>query len=210
MLLWLCMGALALGSADARPVSYPKAWTAMSSNNKDQNSFAFHYTLDRTHALGYRVRYWRERKTTFHALQWNSLLKRWNSLRSQANAWWKSDIGLAQEAEGAQAMPSFLAALALDYETRRYYLAYEGAYIHFHHTIGKASPLEHQVRLGIAPVLREYNRLDPWLIAQAEYLPKEEKLQRYGVIARFFMNVYMIELGYRDDESMIFNGIVRF
>ena len=80
-----------------------------------------------------------------------------------------------------------------DYETRAIYLS------------GKASVVAakdfetlsvYQLRLGFAPYAGEFDQINSWLIAQAQYIPssKDEKL-RVGPVMRVFYKTVLFELG---------------
>ena len=87
--------AIAAPAADARPVSYPDAWTLMIKNDRYDNSIHAHYTFDTIHSIGARIKYDRDDDYVLTGAQVNRLIKRWNKLDSQANIYGRIALGAA-------------------------------------------------------------------------------------------------------------------
>jgi len=119
--------ALLSGVAEARPVSYPDAWTVMLRNDADQNSAHVHYTIDTQHSVGLRLRYDREGDFVFTGAQLNRLIKRWNEVDSQANLYGRVAIGQVSDNLDSGELrlkrdrdEALFFGVSGDWETRRY------------------------------------------------------------------------------------------
>ena len=94
--IWLLFLLLLLPfEAHARPISYPGGWTLMTHNNGDSNHTHIHYSPTAKYSLGVSVEYLREEKQRNFNLQWNQLLFRRNTAKSQANLYLKTEAGVA-------------------------------------------------------------------------------------------------------------------
>ena len=193
---------LAALPVSARPVSYPGGWTAIVENDGDENSALVHYTLNPKLALGYRVAYDRDTGETFHGIQMNNLIKRWNEPDSQANIYFKSAIGVAERPEG------FIGAQA-DWENRRVMIMYENMAMispneekrKFHQSLG----------FGIAPYLGEAGDLHTWIMPHILHQPEDDKPWQFAPMVRFFKASFLIEGGYNvTEKTPILNATIRF
>jgi len=154
LLLLMCCVAV-----QARPVSYPQAWTASTFNDGDRYIFNAHYSPTAFYAIGYNAEYWRDEKFQLHALHLNNLLKRWNGEGSQANFYLQTGIGAAHSNEGdfdnLTEFVSFV-GIATDWETRRYFASYQNRYLDAGNI---AERFTQKFKLGLAPYLAEYGEL---------------------------------------------------
>ena len=202
---------LVSSSAFARPVSYPDGWTVMQKNNPDVNSLHVHYSPTAKYSVGYKAEYWREEEWQGHYVKLNYLGKRWNMPKSQANFYVKSGLGVAYsdfDQFDSQTEPAAFTGIALDWEDRRYFTAYENRVTYAGDI---AEEFRQSAKVGIAPYIGDYGDLHTWLMFHVEHTPKEEGDEiTYMPMVRFFKDVYLVELGITDDGEGMANFIVRF
>ena len=191
----------------ARPVSYPGGWTFMQMNDADANSMHIHYSPTAKYSIGYRGSYWREKEFHTHSLQINNLLKRKNNTDSQANAYLKSGVGFAYDPTTDATEPHVFTGLALDWENRRFFTAYENS---FHYSGEIDEEFAQSIHLGVAPYIGEYGDLHTWLMVEVEQTPGAEDEIKVTPHLRFFKNVYLIEIGVSEDKEVMANFVVRF
>lgn len=206
--------ALAIGlaltplDADARPVSYPSGWTVMQMNNGDMSSAHIHYSPTFTDSIGlYSERNWGE-DWHFTGVQYNRLVKRWNKPNSQANLYLKGAIGQADPfGDGADVEAAGFVGIGADWETRRWFVSYEGrAY-----DLGFDQDARQSARVGVAPYIGDYGDLHTWLMLQVENQPEAETPTTLTPLVRFFYDVQLLEIGYTPEtEELMLNWIVRF
>ena len=208
---------LASAIADARPVSYPDAWTVMLRNDAYQNSAHVHYTFDTQHSIGLRLRYDREGDFTFTGAQLNRLMKRWNTSDSQANIYGRIGIGqvtdnldsseLRLKRESDEAL--FL-GVSGDWETRRYFVSATAE----HWDNGRFGEFSNfHSRLGIAPYVANTGALHTWLIVEGHHRPESrDDRDKVGATAllRFFKGPSLLEVGVDDQGEPLLNYIHRF
>lgn len=80
------------GAAEARPVSYPGGWTVMQHNNTNASSLHVHYSPTFQDSIGFYAESNWTYDWTFQGVQYNRLLKRWNTENSQANVYVKPPL----------------------------------------------------------------------------------------------------------------------
>ena len=202
------------GAAEARPVSYPDAWTVMLRNDVDQNSAHIHYTLDTQHSLGLRLRYDREGDFVFTGAQLNRLFKRWNKVDSQANLYGRVALGQVtdnlDESElrlKRESDEGLFLGVSGDWETRRYFVSavaehWEngrfGDYSAFHG------------RLGIAPYVANTGALHTWVMVEGHHRPESRDKLAGTALLRFFKGPSLLEVGIDDRGEPLLNYIHRF
>ena len=225
LLLYIGLQSFCLGGGlEARPVSYPGGSTLMLRNNGDRNSLHFHYSPSKNYSVGYRAEYWRFLEFQMHSVQLNSLVQRWNQLESQANFYLKSGLGRAysetrlsrekeaeverREGRGTK-IPSetaFFAAMASDWESQRYYVAYENRYVN----AGEIADFSIQsLRLGFAPYVGDYGDLHTWLMLEFRHNTEGKRPLVLTPFLRFFKSIHLFELGVEDTTRLLFNWIIR-
>lgn len=210
-----CAGlALAIGLtlyvpiAEARPVSYPGGWTVMQMNNGDMSSAHVHYSPTFKDSIGlYSERNWGE-DWHFTGVQYNRLVKRWNTPTSQANLYFKAGAGQADPfGDGANVEAAGFVGLGADWETRRWFVSYEGrAY-----DLGFDKDARQSARVGVAPYVGDFGDLHTWLMLQVENQPESDTPTTLTPLVRFFYDVQLLEIGYTpESEEFMLNWIVRF
>ena len=200
--------AISAHEADARPVSYPGGWTAMQQNNGDFSSIHLHYSPTFRDSIGiYSERNW-DADWHFTGIQYNRLLKRWNTPDSQANLYFKAGAGQADPfGDGADVEAAGFLGIGADWETRRWFLSYEGrAY-----DLGFTQDARQAARIGVAPYIGDYGDLHTWLMLEVENRPEAENPTTLTPLVRFFYDVQLLEIGYTpESEELMLNWIVRF
>ena len=191
--------------AQARPVSYPEGWTVMVMNDKDANASHIHYSPTAKYSVGWRHEYLRDESAHVDTAQLNNLLKRWNKKGEQANIYLKSGAGVARES--GEYSPAVFTGLATDWETRRYFTAYENR---FFWADDADKFITHKARIGIAPYIGDYGDLHTWLMVQADYDAGAGDSFSVTPLVRFFKGGTLVEAGYNFDKAIQFNVIQRF
>nr|WP_070960596.1 hypothetical protein [Hyphomonas sp. Mor2] len=204
----LAIGIAVAPAAEARPVSYPGGWTLMQMNNGDMSSAHIHYSPTFKDSIGlYSERNWGE-DWHFTGIQYNRLVKRWNTPTSQANLYFKAAAGQADPfGDGADIEAAGFIGVGADWETRRWFVSYEGrAY-----DLGFDQDARQSARIGVAPYIGDYGDLHTWLMLQVENQPEAETPTTLTPLVRFFYDVQLLEIGYTPEtEELMLNWIVRF
>lgn len=192
--------------AEARPVSYPGGWTVMQMNKGDFSSLHVHYSPGFQDSIGlYYEDNWSS-DYTFKGIQYNRLLKRWNKPKSQANLYLNAGIGQSESYQGPDDAAGFV-GLAADWETRRYFVAYEFRAL----DLGFDRDVRQSGRLGIAPYIGDYGDLHTWLMLQVENQPEADDPVTFTPLVRFFYDVQLVEVGYTPEtDRFMLNYIIRF
>jgi hypothetical protein len=197
-------------AAEARPVSYPSGWTVMSMNDMDKNAVHVHYSPTFKYSVGYKGEYWREDEWSFHGVQVNYLLNRWNKRASQANMYLKGALGAAlgdTKSQSEKAEGAGFVAFAVDWEDRRYFTSYESRLTY----AGDIDQFFMQkARVGITPYIGDYGDIHTWLMLQVEHNPKQNDPIKFTPLVRFFKDVHLLEIGASEDGDVMFNWVVRF
>ncbi len=200
--------------AEARPVSYPDAWTLMLRNDAYQNSLHAHYTFDTEHSLGLRLRYDREQDSVFTGAQLNRLMKRWNKPDSQANIYGRIALGhVADDKDSHEMRPKrsddegLFLGLSGDWETRRYFVSASAEYWD-NGRFGDFSSLHG--RVGIAPYVANTGALHTWFMIEGHNRPESRDKLGATALVRFFKGPSLVELGIDDQGEPLLNYIHRF
>jgi len=205
---------LSAHAAQARPVSYPDAWTVMLRNDADQNSAHIHYTFDTQHSVGLRLRYDREGDFVFTGAQLNRLIKRWNKVDSQANLYGRVAIGQVTDNLDSSEMrlkresdEGLFLGVSGDWETRRYFVS--AAAEHWDNgRFGEFSSFHS--RLGIAPYVANTGALHTWIMVEGHHRPESRDKVGASALLRFFKGPSLLEVGVDDQGQPLLNYIHRF
>lgn len=191
--------------AQARPITYPGGWSAMSMNDPDMNNVQIYYTLTPKASVGWRHEYWRDPKAHMDAVQVNFLLKRWNGPQSQANLYFKPGMGWAYDVDESE--PVIYGGISADWEDRRYYVSYGNEFRSSGDINNKAA---HTARIGIAPYVGDYGDLHTWFMLQADY--DAGKADDFSVtpLVRFFKGTTLMETGINLDGGVFFHLMQTF
>ena len=200
---------LSFSIGHSRPISYADSWTIMQMTNWEKTRVHVHYTTTVTNSFGLVYEDYHGRDRWDVDFQWNHLLSRKNTRFSQANVYAKTQLGVANGVFDAQFNGNF--ALAADWETRRYFLAYETG-LEYADDYDDGS-FHQMARVGIAPYVAEYGSLHTWLMLQVEHHPDELDDNRQLIVTplvRFFIDDYLTEFGVNTNGDLLFNFIIRF
>ncbi len=200
--------------AQARPVSYPEAWTLMIRNDADQNSAHLHYTVDTQHSIGLRVRYDREEDFIFTGAQLNRLMKRWNAPDSQANIYGHIAIGKvfddlddAEMRDKRESDEALFLGVSGDWETRRYFVSGAAEYWD-NGRFGDFSA--YHGRLGVAPYVANTGALHTWFMVEGHHRPESRDKLGASAVVRFFKGPALLEVGMDDQGQPLLNYIHRY
>ena len=201
-------------SAEARPVSYPDAWTVMLRNDADQNSAHVHYTFDTQHSIGLRLRYDRDGDFTFTGAQLNRLIKRWNKVNSQANVYGRIGIGQVTDNLDSSELrlkrekdEALFLGMSADWETRRYFASVAAE----HWDNGRFGEFSsYHSRLGIAPYVANTGSLHTWFMIEGHHRPESPDKIGASALLRFFKGPSLVEVGIDDQGEPLLNYIHRF
>jgi len=197
---------LASACAEARPVSWPGGWTIMQRNDFDESRLHIHYSTSAFHSLGLIAQDSHQTETKYVGLQWNHLLKRRNTRYSQANLYFKTQLGV-QDALDKQALAATI-GIAGDWETRRYFTSYEARYREADNL--NERNFKQAAKIGIAPYLAEYGNWHTWLMLKVDHIPDAEDELVLTPLVRLFKGNTLIEAGLSDEEDVLFNWIIRY
>ena len=202
----LALAALA-APASARPVSYAGGWTLMQENNGMYSSLHTHYSPTATDSIGLYVEQNWDMDTTFTGLQYNRLVRRWNAPQSQGNLYLKLGAGLVDPFSGGGAEAASFAGIAADWETRRWFVSYDGRARDF----GPDESVSHAARLGVAPYVAEFGELHTWAMLQIENNPEADEPLTFTPLLRFFKGPFLLEAGYTvEEEEFLLNWVWRY
>jgi hypothetical protein len=198
---------LAATPAHARPISYAGGWMFMNLNDPWTNSVSMVYSPTATTAVGPFFDYYHGRANgELAGLQFNWLPKRWNNPDSQANLYLLSGLGVANH-DGDAHLGGYIGTEA-DWESRRYYTAYEARYT----DAGKSVKEEFQQkgRIGFAPYIAESGSLHTWLILEADHFPEDNHPWTVIPTVRLFKGQYWAEAGISNRGRPLFNLMITF
>ena len=197
-------------NCQTRPISYSGGWSLMQMNDFNRHSVHAHYSPSASYSVGYRGEYWRQKEWQFHGIQFNYLIKRLNTSKSQANFYLKNAAGLASSDYKnfeSKIEPSVFSGISLDWEDRQYYVSYENR-LNYSPTIDKF--FLQKARIGFAPYIGKYGDLHTWFMFQVENMSISKNNIIYTPMLRLFKGDYLVEAGLSNDRDFMFNFIKRF
>jgi len=189
----------------ARPVSFPDGWMAMQMHDGTQDSVMLTYSPSAFYAVGERTDYMREDKSWLHTASYNRLLKRWNGSDSQANIFLLGGVGAATKADSTKAAGTL--GIEVDWETRRYYTAYENRIIASDNI---DQSYTHKARVGIAPYIAGYNDINTWFMLQVDHTPTSHDNVVVTPLVRLFTTEVLGEIGISNKKDVMANLTVQF
>ena len=195
---------------NSRPISYQGGWTIMQKNDFNRHSFHSHFSPSINYSLGYRGEYWRKKEWTFHGVQLNYLVKRFNGPNSQANIYLKNALGFAlsdYKNHENKIEPNIFSGVAFDWENRQYYFSYENR-LNYNSTIDKF--FVQKTRIGFAPYVGKYGDLHTWVMFQVEKMSGPKSKIVYTPMIRAFKGDYLTEFGMTNHSDIMFNFTKRF
>lgn len=205
----IMMVATGIGTAEARPISYPGGVSAMVMNDALVNSANVQYSPSATMSLGYTFEHWREDNYNLHALQMNNLIKRWNNPDSQGNLYLESGIGLTGNGAGKSdgVNPAAFTGLETDWENRRLLVSYRNRYT----TGSDINDFYMQsARVGVAPYIGEFGDLHTWIMLQVDHTPRADDPVTVTPLVRLFKGTNLVEAGISNQGKILFNWMTQF
>ncbi len=178
----------------------------MQFNNFEVSRLHVHHSRDAFNSLGVILEDNHEEDSIYAALQWNRLLKRRNTRYSQANLYFKTHLGVLQTGD-TEALAGTI-GISADWETRRYFTGYEARF-----RVADNLPDDdfiHHARVGIAPYVAEYGNWHTWLMLQLNHYPDNEDELVLTPIVRLFRGNFLVEIGFSENEDIMFNWVVRY
>lgn len=178
----------------------------MQRNDFQESRLHLHYSNNAFNSYGLVLEDGHGSDAKYAGLQWNHLLKRRNTRYSQANLYFKTQIGMLDINNTEELAGSI--GIGADWETRRYFTSYEARY-------REANNLQdgnflQEARIGIAPYVAEYGNWHTWLMLQVDHRPDAEDDVVITTLVRLFKGNYLFEAGLSDNEDALFNWIIRY
>ena len=196
--------------SESRPISYASSWTVMQKNDFNKNSIHIHYSPSTKYSVGLKSEFWREKEWQFHGAQFNYLIKRFNTPKSQYNFYLKNAFGVAfsdYQVLERNVEPNLFSGISFDWEDRKYYFSYENR-INYNLSIDKF--FMQKSRIGIAPYIGDYGDLHTWIMLQLDNMSSSKNKIVYTPMIRIFKGDFLAEAGLNNDLDVMFNFIKRF
>jgi|TARA_E500000178_G_scaffold35000_1_gene31643 hypothetical protein len=193
-----------------RPISYPNGWTIMQMNDVNKNSVHIHLSPSVKYSLGYRAEYWRKKEWQFHGAQFNYLINRINTSKSQSNFYIRNGVGVAlsnYKHFQNKVLPSFFTGLLFDWENRNYFVSYENR---INNSLSIEKFYQQKLRFGLAPYIGKYGDLHTWFMFQIDHMPNSSDNLVFTPFVRIFKGDYLAEIGLSYHNDFMFNFIKRF
>lgn len=179
----------------------------MQRNTGDYSSLHLHYSPTFQDSIGiYGEQNW-EGDFTFVGAQYNRLVRRRNTPKSQANLYLNLGLGGAESFDGNDQSAAGFVGVAAGWETRRWFVSYSArAY-----ELGFDQMADQSARVGVAPYIGDFGDLHTWLMLEVHNTPEAEAPTTVTPLVRFFYGVQLLEFGYTPEtDRFMANWIVRF
>ncbi|MEM0896283.1 MAG: hypothetical protein AAGJ79_05295 [Verrucomicrobiota bacterium] len=192
----------------AHPVAFKGAnqWRFDFSDSMQSAELYHSYTADK--AFGMRYLRFDDHSTedSFLGVQHNWLLHRWNLPDAQANLYAGIGFGAAQS-ESHDWSPGGLSFLQADWETRRWYAAWNS-------TVLYAQEFTHWRNVsavGVAPYKAEYDQLNTWFLFKAEHTTEfhDNEIQFIPTLRLFKKNIF-VEAGVSFEGELRLSFMIHF
>lgn len=191
--------------AQAMLVAYQDSFGIMGVNQSFHTELFLNYSLTPYFALGERnIRL----ETTdgvkqFFLPEADFLVYRWNQPDSQANIY--AGGGYGAESFQSQTQGVAMANLAVDWESRKYYLDTE-----FQSLLAADSKNYNtaKFRAGFAPYLAQFNELNTWFILQLETMPFVANSPFLTPMVRLYYKNVLVEIGADFQGNWMFNYMI--
>jgi len=194
-----------LSHSFSKPISYSGGLSTMTMNDGDSNSFNIQYSPKFSYSIGYTGEYWRENKYKLHVVQVNYLLKRWNNPSSQGNLYLESGIGVTDKSN--EINPAAFTGITSDWEDRRFLVSYKNR-------LSTGNDIDEefmqQARVGITPYIGKYGDLHTWIMIEAKHTPRAKEPVTITPIIRLFKDTNMLEIGFSNQNKILFNFMKQF
>lgn len=194
------------GEAFARPVSFVNSTMVMANGQPMMSGLTVARTISRKFAFGLAYQ-WLNRgrdRVNLLAQEVSFLAFRHNALEWQANLFASLGVGgLKLTAEDPR--EAGFVALEADTESRRWYGSASGRYLVSRQ---RFEDLQATVRAGWAPVPGEFDRLNPWVVLQYQYMRQFRNRHVVTPMLRLLYQNIAFELGvsFRGEVSFNFSA----
>jgi len=192
-------------NAHAMLVAYQDSFGIMGVNQAFHTELFLNYSLTPYFAVGERsIRF----DTTdgikqFFVPEADFLVHRWNQPESQANIYAGGGYGVESFQNQAQGVA--MANVAVDWESRKYYLDTE-----FQSLLATDSKSYNSAkfRAGFAPYLAKFDELNTWFILQFETMPFVPNNPFLTPMVRLFYKNVLVEIGADFQGNWMFNYMI--
>jgi len=200
-------GFIGLSSIDAQAmlVAYQDSFGIMGENQSFHTELFLNYSLTPHFAVGERtIRFVTSDGTKqFFIPEADFLIYRWNNPDSQANFY--AGAGYGAESFMNQTLGVAMANIAVDWESRKYYLDAEFQSLYAADTKNYNST---KLRAGFAPYLAQFNELNTWFILQFETMPFVPDNPFLTPMVRLFYKNVLVEIGSDFQGNWMFNYMI--
>lgn len=196
------------GVANAHPVPYKDAVGVMTWNQPFMSDNWITYSFRHDAAFAARMMRFEvpQGRMNFYGPQIDYLVKRWNSMESQANIYAYGSYG-AMTMNGGKAKGSGLGGVEADAESRKLFVSakYEKMW-------GKLGPdfYHAEARIGVAPYEAEFSEIASWFMIQYQYHPMLTKDHAITPMVRLFYKSVLTEIGVSTNADWMLNFMFHF
>lgn len=190
-LLLLCLFGFG-GTAWSRPVSYVDSTMIMTTGQPMMSGLTAARTISRQFAFGLTY-LWLNRgrdRVNLLAQEVSFLAYRHNALNWQANVF--ATIGMGGLKSVGEIREMALVAVEADAESRRWYVAASSRYVLSRQ---KFEDLQATARAGFAPVEGQFDKLNPWVVLQYQYMRQFRNRHVLTPMLRLLYQNVALELG---------------
>ncbi len=197
--LLLLLFAFGIGSAMARPISYPGGGTLMYKHNAASETLFYHYSPSFKYSLGIEGVQDKRREKNYCYLRGTYLVDRKNTVSSQRNLY--TQVGLSSN--GAE---EYFYGAHGDWETRKYFMGFA---LKKTQTNDQINDFYRAITLGVAPYLGDYGDIHTWLMVKHMRDSYGSEWETFPVI-RLFKGNFFFEAGYSDYTRLDLHVMYRF
>jgi len=196
----------------AHPVTFKNGTAVTSIHRPNMTMTQLNYTIHRNVAVATTYVKMDSGSTTLSlpSVHFNTLLKRWNRIGSQANLYAMTGVGwnVLQEGSYVDSIHGVFGVQA-DFETPKIYTAFTS---YTFPTLTKMSTLPYSARyrFGIAPYVAKYDELQIWVVGQVEHMSGAEGPPMVTPLLRYFYRTVLWETGVSLNGTYWFQMMAHF
>ncbi len=210
MIIWLL---ILVNICSAHPVTFKKGIAVNSIHRPMMTMTQVNYTVHRNVAVA--ASYIRldldHYSMQMPSVHFNTLLKRWNNIGSQANIYALLGVGYDLSnttGEWADHLRGYT-GLQADYETPRVYTAFVATGFPQLQSLNE-TPFSARYRFGFAPYVASYDELQVWVVGQVEYMSDMETQPLFTPMLRYFYRTVLWETGVSINGTFWFQMMAHF
>jgi hypothetical protein len=204
------IAALAAVQAQAAPMGFKESTMVMGDFSSHWREIWANRAITARDALGFGWTSMREeegpRTRDMVEGTYTRLLRRWNTERAQANAWFIGGLGAVRGNDFDDTRPLISPGMQLDYETTRLYFAGLAR-------LYRARGLNHDfgaARAGFSLYEVDYEETQPWLVLEARYTRGMSKGVEVTPMLRLISKRWFLEAGVNTDARPRLNFMYIF